>query len=113
MRGHEYAKADLTLNRALKLKPDSVETLYLLAQVYSEQNRPVDALELLARAHKAAPDNADVIFLMARVSMTQNYFEDAIPLLEVGPENCSATRRPARRSRRELFHVGQSGKGNR
>jgi tetratricopeptide (TPR) repeat protein len=66
------------------LKPDSVETLYLLAQVYSEQNRPLDALELLARAHKAAPQNTDVIFLLARVSMTENYFEDAIPLLESG-----------------------------
>jgi tetratricopeptide (TPR) repeat protein len=56
----------------------------LMAQVYSEQARPVDALELLVRAHKLAPQNTDIIFLMARVSMTQNYFEDAIPLLESG-----------------------------
>ena len=70
LRGHNYAKAELTLNRALKLKPDSAETLYLLAQVYSEQSRPVDALDLLVRAHKLAPENTDVIFLMARVSMT-------------------------------------------
>ncbi len=80
----DYEKAEVILNRALKLKPDSPDTLYLLAQVYSEQTRAVDALDLLARAHKLAPENTDVIFLLARVSMTQNYFEDAIPLLESG-----------------------------
>ncbi len=32
-------KPKLVLNRALKLKPDSAETLCLLAQVYSEQNQ--------------------------------------------------------------------------
>jgi len=56
----------------------------LMAQVATEQSRPVDALDLLARAHKLAPENADIIFLLARVSMSQNYFEDAIPLLESG-----------------------------
>src|SRR6266446_3439102 len=65
-------------------KPDSPEILYLLAQVYADQARAVDALELLVRAHKLAPENTDIIFLLARVSMTQNYFEDAIPLLESG-----------------------------
>ena len=80
----EYAKAEVELNRALKLKPESAETLYLLGQAAYEQSRPVDALELLVRAHKLAPQNTDVIFLLARVSMTQNYFEDAIPLLESG-----------------------------
>ena len=80
----ENTKAELILNRALKLKPDSPETLYLLAQVYSEERRPVDALDLLVRAHKLAPQNTDVIFLMARVSMSQNYYEDAIPLLQSG-----------------------------
>src|SRR5207244_8945100 len=68
----------------LKLQPDSPETLYLLAQVYSDQTRPVDALDLLVLAKKLDPQNTDIIFLMARVSMTQNYFEDAIPLLESG-----------------------------
>jgi len=56
----------------------------LLAQVYSGQNRPVDALDLLARAHKLAPEDTDIILLLARLSMSQNYFEDAIPLLESG-----------------------------
>ena len=33
----EYAKAELVLNRALKRKQDSPETLYLLAQTYADQ----------------------------------------------------------------------------
>ena len=72
------------LNRALRLKPESTEAMYLLAQVYADQARPLDALDLLVKAHKATPDNVDVIFLMAQVSMSQNYYEDAIPLLESG-----------------------------
>ena len=47
LRGGDYAKAELMANRAVKLKPDSPETLYLLAQVYQKQNRSVDALDLL------------------------------------------------------------------
>ena len=72
------------MTRALKLKPESPETLYLLAQVYADESRPLDALDLLVRAHKIAPENTDIIFLMAQVSISQNYFEDAIPLLESG-----------------------------
>src|SRR6266436_1316000 len=41
-----------------------------LEQVYADEKKPVDALELLVRARKLAPQNTDVIFLLARVSMT-------------------------------------------
>jgi len=74
LRNVDYAKAELSLNRALKLKPDSPETLLLLAQVDSDQMKPVDALDLLVRAHKLAPENTDVIYSLARVSMSQNYY---------------------------------------
>ena len=70
--------------RRLKLSPNSVETLYLIAQTFSDEGKDLDALELLAKAHKLAPENSDVIFLMARLSMKQSFFEDAIPLLEDG-----------------------------
>ncbi len=36
LRNGDNPNAELALSRALKLKPDSPETLYLLAQVYSE-----------------------------------------------------------------------------
>jgi tetratricopeptide (TPR) repeat protein len=64
----------------------------LLAQTYTAQSRPADALELLVRARKLAPENTDIILLLGRVSMKQNYFEDAIPLLESGIK--LAPRRP-------------------
>ena len=83
-RGGEKEKAELAMDRALKLKPDSPEALYLQAQIYESESRPLDALDLLVRAHKVAPQNTDIIFLMAKVSISQNYFEDAIPLLESG-----------------------------
>jgi tetratricopeptide (TPR) repeat protein len=84
LRDGEYSKADLALSRALKLKPDSPDTLYLLAQVCANESRPRDALDVLVRANKLAPKNTDIISLMAQVSMSQNYYEDAIPLLESG-----------------------------
>jgi tetratricopeptide (TPR) repeat protein len=86
------ANAQAVLTRALRAKPDSPDTLYLIAQIYFDQSRPLDALDLLIRARKLAPDNIDIVFLMARISMSQNYFEDAIPLLESGLQ--SAPRRP-------------------
>jgi tetratricopeptide (TPR) repeat protein len=84
LRTNDAAKADLVLGRALQLRPDSTETLYLKAKALTLISRPLDALDLLIKAHRIAPENADVIFLMAQISMTQNYFEDAIPLLESG-----------------------------
>jgi len=84
LRTGESARAELILNRAFKLKPESPDTMYLLAQAKNNQSHPLDALDLLVRAHKLAPQNIDIIFLMAQVSMSQNYYEDAIPLLESG-----------------------------
>ena len=84
LRTGDYTKAEATLARAIKMKPDSAETLYLLGQVYAEESKPVDALDQLVRAHKLAPENVDIIFQLAQVSMSQNYYEDTIPLLENG-----------------------------
>jgi len=84
LRGGDFPKSELIVNRALKLKPDFPEALYLLAQIESAESRPLDALDLLVRAHKIEPDNIEVIYLMAQISISQNYFEDAIPLLESG-----------------------------
>jgi tetratricopeptide (TPR) repeat protein len=84
LRNGENPRAELILNRALKLKADSPEILYFLGQALANQSRPLDALDLLVRAHKIAPDNTDIIFLMAQISVSQDYYEDAIPLLESG-----------------------------
>jgi len=79
-----YEKAEGALNRALLIKPDSVEALEALGRAYFEQRRTIDALQVLVKARKLEPQNTDVIFLLARVSMLESYDEDAIPLLEEG-----------------------------
>jgi len=84
LRINDAAKADLVLGRALQLRPDSPEPLYLKAKALTLLSHPLDALDLLIKARRIAPENADVLFLMAQISMAQNYFEDAIPLLESG-----------------------------
>src|SRR5207302_7395162 len=88
--GHAYfltgqlAKAEESLNQALRLNPESADTLYLLAQTAAGMNREVDALELLVRARKTAPNNTNILFLMAQLSMKQSFFEDAIEVLNDG-----------------------------
>ena len=61
LRGDEYAKAELALNRALKLKPDSPETFICWRRsirTARARGRPRSA----GRAHKLAPENTDIIF---------------------------------------------------
>ena len=53
LRDGEKAKSELALNRALKLKPDSVDGMYLLAQAYRNEARPLDALDFLLACTQA------------------------------------------------------------
>src|SRR5258708_36679544 len=46
----QLPKAQESLNQALRLKPDSADTLYLLAQTSAGMDKEEDALELLWRA---------------------------------------------------------------
>jgi tetratricopeptide (TPR) repeat protein len=84
LRNSQFSKAEATLEQGLELDRNSAETLYLLAQCLADQNRDIEALELLVRARKIAPENTDVILLMARLSMKQQFYEDAIVLLQEG-----------------------------
>ncbi|MGA8939445.1 MAG: tetratricopeptide repeat protein [Acidobacteriaceae bacterium] len=78
----DNARAELTLTQALKLQPNSVDTLLLLAQADANQSRGLDALDLLVRARTLAPSNPDILYHMARISMSQGYYADAVPLLQ-------------------------------
>jgi tetratricopeptide (TPR) repeat protein len=80
----QLPKAQESLNQALGSKPDSADTLYLLAETSAGMHREVDALELLVRARKVAPNNTNILFLMAQLSMKQSFFEDAIEVLNDG-----------------------------
>src|SRR5216683_3085007 len=80
----QLPKAQESLNQALGSKPDSADTLYLLAETSAGMHREVNALELLVRARKVAPNNTNILFLMAQLSMKQSFFEDAIEVLNEG-----------------------------
>jgi len=84
LRDGQFSKAEATLEQGLELDRNSTETLYLLAQCLADQNKDIEALELLVRARKIAPENIDVILLIARLSMKQQFYEDAIVLLREG-----------------------------
>jgi tetratricopeptide (TPR) repeat protein len=84
LRNGQFSKAEATLGQGLELDRHSAETLYLLAQCLADQNKDIEALELLVRARKVAPENTDVILLMAHLSMKQQFYEDAIVLLQEG-----------------------------
>jgi tetratricopeptide (TPR) repeat protein len=84
LRNGQFSKAEATLEQGLELDRNSAETLYLLAQCLADQNKDIEALELLVRARKLAPENTNVILLMARLSMKQQFYEDAIVLLQEG-----------------------------
>lgn len=81
---HNNVKGEETLQRALKIRPESTAVLYSLGKLYYTEGKDLQALQVLMGAHKLAPQNTDVIFLMARLSMVERYYEDAIPLLQEG-----------------------------
>ena len=82
--GNNEGKAENVLRRALAVQPDSAQTMLMLAKLYHDQKKDLQAMELLVKAHKLAPENTDVILLLARLSMSQNFPEDALRLLQEG-----------------------------
>ena len=84
LRNGQFSKAEATLEQGLELDRNSAETVYLLSQCLADQNKDIEALELLVRARKIAAENTDVILLMGRLSMRQQFYEDAIVLLREG-----------------------------
>src|SRR5260370_20132817 len=80
----QLPKAQESLNQALRSKPDSADTLYLLAETSAGMHREVDGLGLVVRARKGGPYNTNMLFLMAQLSMKQSFFEDAIEVLNDG-----------------------------
>jgi outer membrane protein assembly factor BamD (BamD/ComL family) len=52
LRNGDNQNAELALSRFLKLKPNSPDTQYLFAMVYTNESRPLDAPDVLVRANK-------------------------------------------------------------
>jgi tetratricopeptide (TPR) repeat protein len=87
----QYKAAQLELERANALQPDTFEILYNLGQTYLH-NTEYDKAELaLNRALKLKPDSAETLYLMAQVDSQQKKSVDALDLLvrahKLAPQN--------------------------
>jgi tetratricopeptide (TPR) repeat protein len=60
------AAAEASLRRALSLQPDHAETLRELGQIYTETNRPKEAVPMLERAVALEPEGAEPRRALAR-----------------------------------------------
>lgn len=87
----QYKPAQLELEKANALQPETFEILYNLGQTYL-RNTEYDKAELtLNRALKLKPDSPETMYLMAQVYVEQKKSVDALDLLvrahKLAPEN--------------------------
>src|SRR6266576_6206018 len=87
----QYRPAELELEKANALQPETLEILYNLAQTYLRNGEDSKAEPVLNRALKLKPDSPDVLYLMAQVATEQSRPVDALDLLarahKLAPEN--------------------------
>jgi tetratricopeptide (TPR) repeat protein len=87
----QYPAAQLELERASALQPETFEILFNLGQVYLQGAEYKKAELVLSRALKLKPDSAETLYLMARVYSEQTKVVDALDLLvrahKLAPEN--------------------------
>jgi tetratricopeptide (TPR) repeat protein len=87
----QYKAAQLELEKANALKPDSFDVLFPLAQTYVHNNRDSDAELALNRALKLRPDSPETQYLLAEIYFRQGKSSDAIELLarahKAAPQN--------------------------
>jgi tetratricopeptide (TPR) repeat protein len=87
----QYRAAQLELERANALKPETLEILYNLGQAYLRTGESSKAELVLNRALKLKPDSPETLYLMAQVYADQTKPVDALDLLvrahKLAPEN--------------------------
>jgi len=87
----QYPAAQLELEKASALQPETFEILFNLGQVYLQGGEYKKAELVLSRALKLKPDSAETLYLMARVYSEQTKVVDAMDLLvrahKLAPEN--------------------------
>ena len=87
----QYRPAELELEKANALQPETLEILYNLAQTYLRNGEHSKAEPLLSRALKLKPESPDILYLMAQVASEQSRPVDALDLLarahKLAPEN--------------------------
>lgn len=87
----QYRSAQLELERADALQPETPEILYALGQVYLRSGDYAKAELMLNRAVKLKPDSPETLYVLAQVYQKQNRSVDALDLLvrahKLAPEN--------------------------
>jgi tetratricopeptide (TPR) repeat protein len=104
----QYKPAELELEKANALQPDTFETLYNLGQAYLRAGDYSKAEPALDRALKLKPDSADTLYLLAQVYSDQSRPVDALELLvrahKIAPENTDVIFLMARLSMTQNFY---------
>jgi len=87
----QYKAAQLELEKANALKPDSFDVLFPLAQTYIHNGKDSDAQLALNRALKLRPESPETQYLLAEIYFRQRKSSDALDLLvrahKAAPEN--------------------------
>jgi tetratricopeptide (TPR) repeat protein len=87
----QYRAAQLELEKANALQPETLEILYNLGQAYLRTGEYAKAELALNRALKLKPDSPDTLYLLAQVDADQNKSVDALDLLvrahKLAPQN--------------------------
>ena len=87
----QYRAAQLELEKANALQPETFEILYNLGQTYLRTNEYTKAESALNRALKLKPDSPDTLYLLAQVAADQTRSVDALDLLvrahKLAPQN--------------------------
>lgn len=87
----QFKSAQLELEKADALKPDSFDVLFPLAQTYIHNGKDSDAELALNRALKLRPDSPETQYLLAEIYFRQRKSSDALDLLvrahKAAPQN--------------------------
>lgn len=87
----QYRAAQLELEKANALQPETLEILYNLGQAYLRTGDYTKAELALNRALKRKPDSPETLYLLAQVYQEQNRSVDALDLLvgahKLAPQN--------------------------
>jgi tetratricopeptide (TPR) repeat protein len=87
----QYRPAELELEKADALQPETLEILYALGQTYLRIGDYAKAELMLNRAVKLKPDSPETLYVLAQAYQKQNRSVDALDLLvrahKLAPEN--------------------------
>ncbi len=103
----QYRTAQLELEKANALQPDTFEILYNLGQAYVRNRDYSRAEPVLGRALKLRPDSPETMLLMAQAASDQGDQSDALDLLmrahKLAPQNTDVILRLARISMSQKY----------